>query len=58
MGIQGTPVSLSISAEGQTAYASGEEQDTLFVISIAEKRLVREIKTAKGAAPDAVFAIP
>jgi YVTN family beta-propeller protein len=56
--LQGTPVSLTISPDGTQAFASAEEADNVYVINIAEKRIAREIKTAKGMGPDPVFAHP
>ena len=34
---------------------STQETDTVYVISIADKKITSEIKTAKGAGPDPVF---
>lgn len=52
-----TPVSCSLSQDGKLAFASAEEADTIYVISVADRKIVREIKTAKGAGPDPVFEI-
>lgn len=54
IGVEGQPVSLSVSRDGQYAFASSEEIDTVHIISLAERKLVRSFQTAKGAAPDAV----
>jgi len=49
------PVSLTLSPDGQLAFASAEEQDTVYIISVAKKRIVGTIQTEKGAAPDPVL---
>ncbi len=51
------PVSLELSPDGAHAFASAEESDTVYVISIAQKRIMQEIHTAQGAGPDPVFQI-
>ena len=56
--VPGTPVSCTLSQDGKLAFASAEENDTVYIISIADKKIVGEIKTAKGAGPDPVFAMP
>ncbi|MGH9632756.1 MAG: YncE family protein [Bryobacteraceae bacterium] len=53
----GQPVSLHLSRDGNLAFASAEEQDTVYVISVPDRKLVREIKTRKGSGPDPVMAI-
>jgi YVTN family beta-propeller protein len=51
----GPPVSLTVSPDGAWAFASAEEKDTVFVVSIRDRKLVRQFKTAPGAGPDPVF---
>ena len=53
----GNPVSLTLSPDGKLAFASAEEIDTVYVISVAERKIVREIKTPPGAHPDPVAQI-
>jgi YVTN family beta-propeller protein len=53
----GSPVSLSISPGGQLAFASAQDIDIVYVISIKDRKVVREIKTAAGAGPDPVLAL-
>jgi len=48
----GRPLSLTMSADGRTAYAGVQDQDRIFVISVPERRIVRVIETPKGAGPD------
>ena len=50
-------VSLTLSMDGKLAFASAEDKDTVFVVSLAERKLVRQIKTAPGAHPDPVMEI-
>jgi YVTN family beta-propeller protein len=56
--VPGQPVSCTLSQDGKLAFASAEENDTVYIISVAERKIVGEIKTAKGAGPDPVFAMP
>ncbi len=53
--LTGKPVSLTLSPDGKLAYASAEEGDTVFVISVAEQRVLRSFKTPAGSGPDPVF---
>ena len=57
VGLGGSPVSLSISPDGQLAFASAQDIDIVYVISIKDRKVVREIKTAAGAGPDPVLAL-
>lgn len=50
-------VSLNLSRDGQTAFASAEDKNTVFVVSLAERKLVRRIKTPAGSGPDPVLEI-
>jgi len=53
----GPVVSLNVSQDGKLAFASAEERDTVFVVSIAGRKLVRQFQTAPGAAPDPVLSV-
>ncbi|MEE8257172.1 MAG: cytochrome D1 domain-containing protein [Acidobacteriota bacterium] len=55
--LQGRPVSLNLSPDGKYAFASAQEDDTVFVISVAERKVVRQVKTKRGAGPDPVLQI-
>ena len=55
--VEGEPISLSISTDGQYAFASSEEIDTVHIISMADRKLVRSFKTPKGAGPDPVWRV-
>jgi DNA-binding beta-propeller fold protein YncE len=50
----GRPVSLSVSPDGRRAYASVEEQDTVYVVSIPDRKILQTFKTAPGSGPDPV----
>ncbi len=55
--IGGKLVSLTLSQDGQLAYSSAQEQDKIFVISIADRKIIRVITTPKGSGPDPVIAL-
>jgi YVTN family beta-propeller protein len=50
----GEPVSMSLSPDGTLAYVSLESDDTICVISVPERKLLRKFKTPPGAGPDPV----
>jgi YVTN family beta-propeller protein len=50
-----TPVSCTVSPDGKYAYASAEDADVVYIISIADKKIAGEFKTAKGMGPDPVY---
>ncbi len=52
-----TPVSLKLSPDGTHALSSAEESDTVYIISVPQKKIIQEIRTAQGAAPDPVLQI-
>ena len=53
----GEPVSLTLSRDGKLAFASVQDQDLVSVISVAERKLVRQFRTTPGAGPDPVMEI-
>ena len=55
--VDGDPISISVSADGKFAFAAAEEKDTVYVISVPERKLVRQFQTAKGAGPDALLLV-
>jgi DNA-binding beta-propeller fold protein YncE len=55
--LPGPPLSLSLSPDGKWAYAGVQSLDRICVLSIAERKIIREIKTPPDSGPDAVFAI-
>jgi DNA-binding beta-propeller fold protein YncE len=52
--LPGRPVSLTISRDNQYAFASAQDDDTVYVVSISGRKIAREIKTRKGSGPDPV----
>ena len=58
IGGQAQLVSLSVSRDGKLAYTSAQDADTVYVVSLVEKRIVREIHTQKGMGPDPVIDLP
>jgi YVTN family beta-propeller protein len=52
--ISGTPVSLNLSNDGKLAFASSEDTDEIFIVSVPDRKIVRTIKTKAGAHPDPV----
>jgi YVTN family beta-propeller protein len=50
-------VSLNLSRDGKLAFASAEDKDTVFVVSLADRTIVRQISTTPGAGPDPVMEI-
>lgn len=55
--LDGAPVSLHLSSDGKWALTASQDEDTVYVISIAERAIVREFKTTEGAGPDPVLEI-
>ena len=51
------PLSLTLSPGGEFAYVGGQEIDTVFVISVSERRIIRKFKTPNQAGPDPVLQI-
>jgi DNA-binding beta-propeller fold protein YncE len=52
--LKGPIVSLHLSPDGRYAYASAEEIDTVYVVSVGERKLLRTLKMPKGSGPDPV----
>jgi len=53
----GTPLSISLSSNGEYAFAGVQDNDEIYVISVEEKEVVQVIKTPEEAGPDPVLAI-
>jgi YVTN family beta-propeller protein len=49
------PVSLHLSRDGKIAYASAEEQDSVYAVSTVDRRIRLDFKTPPGSAPDPVL---
>ncbi len=54
----GQIVSLHLSHDGRIAYAANENMDTVYAVSIADKKILRSFKTVKGHSPDPVVPKP
>jgi YVTN family beta-propeller protein len=54
----GTVLSLTMSEDGRIAYAGVQDQDKIFVVSVPGRKIVRVIRTPKGAGPDPVLPLP
>lgn len=50
--LTGNPLSLTMSKDGKLVYAGVQDQDKVFVVSVAERKIVRVIETPKGSGPD------
>ena len=50
-------VSLNLSRDGKRAFASAEEKDTVFIVSLAERKVTGTIHTGSGSGPDPVMEI-
>lgn len=55
--LPGPLVSLTVSPDGKFAFASAEERDIVYVISIADRKVLRKLTLPKGSHPDPVFAL-
>jgi YVTN family beta-propeller protein len=56
--LPGPLVSLTISPDGKYAFTSAEERDLVYVISIADRKVIRKIQLPRDSHPDPVFALP
>jgi YVTN family beta-propeller protein len=48
-------VSIGLSSDGRRAFASAEEQQIVYVVSLPDRKILREIRTAAGMNPDPVI---
>lgn len=51
------PMSCTLSADGSLAFASAEAQDTIYVVSVKDRKIKSEIRTPKGTGPDPVLEV-
>jgi YVTN family beta-propeller protein len=56
--LPGSPVSMTLSADRKLAYCSIQEQDTVYVISVAERKILRSFRTPAHTGPDPVLPLP
>ena len=55
--LDGVPVSMNLSADGRWALAAAQQQDTVYLVSVEERKLVHKFKVASGAGPDPVVLV-
>jgi YVTN family beta-propeller protein len=55
--VEGAPVSLLMSHDGSMALTAVQGEDTVYVVSVAERKIVRQFMTAEGMGPDPVLEI-
>ncbi|MBM3727990.1 MAG: hypothetical protein FJW40_21515 [Acidobacteria bacterium] len=48
-------VSLNLSADGREAFAADQDGDTVFVVSVPDRKLARQFKVPAGSGPDPVI---
>ena len=53
----GTPLSMSLSSDGEYAFAGVQDNDEIYVINVEQKKVVQIISTPEEAGPDPVLAI-
>lgn len=53
--LPGPPLSLTMSPDGRYVYTGVQDKDTVVVISVADRKIVRTFKTPEGAGPDPVL---
>jgi YVTN family beta-propeller protein len=53
----GTPLSISLSSDGEYAFAGVQDNDEIYVIDVEDREVVQVIDTPEGAGPDPVLAI-
>jgi YVTN family beta-propeller protein len=56
--LPGSPVSMTLSKDRKLAYCSIQEQDTVYVISVAERKIMRSFHTPAHSGPDPVLPLP
>lgn len=53
--VSGRPLSLTMTRDGRRAFAGVQDQDKVFVISVADRKVERVIELPKGSGPDPVI---
>jgi len=56
--LPGSPVSMTLSADGKLAYCSIQDLDTVFEVSIADRKIIGNFKTPPHSGPDPVLPLP
>ncbi|MDA2938577.1 YncE family protein [Acidobacteria bacterium AH-259-A15] len=55
--LDGAPVSMNLSADGRWALTAAQQEDTVYLVSVEGRKLVRKFKVASGAGPDPVVLV-
>ena len=55
--LEASPVSLQLSQNGEWALTAAQDEDTVYAVSIAERKIILRFATAEGAGPDPVLEI-
>jgi YVTN family beta-propeller protein len=55
--LDGSPVSLQLSSDGARVLTASQDTDEVYVISVADRRVITRFKTEAGAGPDPVLEI-
>jgi YVTN family beta-propeller protein len=55
--LAGAPVSLQMSADGSRVLTASQGRDEVYVISVADRRIITQFRTVEGAGPDPVLEI-
>jgi len=53
----GSPLSLTLSKNGKYAFSGVQDNDEIYVLSVAERKVIQVIKTPQGAGPDPIVEI-
>lgn len=49
------PMSCTLSADGSVAFASAEREDTIYLVSVKDRKILSEIHVPKGSGPDPIL---
>ena len=55
--VEGAPVSLQMSPDGMRALTALQGEDSVYVISVEDRKIIRQFTTSKGLGPDPVLEI-
>jgi YVTN family beta-propeller protein len=56
--LTGRPLSLTMTRDGRRAFAGVQDQDKVFFISVADRKIERVVETPKGSGPDPAIPLP
>ena len=55
--LPGPPLSMTMSPDGAYAFVGVQDHDTVVVVSVPERKIIKTFKTPAGAGPDPVLAL-